>query len=144
MKQLFWFFGIGELLKNICLTVKTYFRLLNRTYFALLVVVLSNWALILRVVHQFSFHNPLSRLNTSEQWRHRGKQKDKTKERKRTKAGEIKMSGKNGDQSHSGWGKRKRKRSGGGQGVREKKKRCEKNKKWETKTQIASTVNPTI
>ncbi len=66
-----------DLLKHISVTVKTYFQLLNRTYFALLVVVVSNWAFILWVVHQLSLHNPLSRFNTSEQRRDGGKKRDK-------------------------------------------------------------------
>lgn len=61
----------------ICVTAETYFQLLNRTYFALLVVLLSNWSFILWVVHQLSLHNPLSSVTTSQQWRDGGKRNDK-------------------------------------------------------------------
>lgn len=57
----------ADLLEHICVTVETYFQyfqLLNRTYFALLVVLLSNWAFILWVVHQFCLHDPLNSFNT--------------------------------------------------------------------------------
>lgn len=50
------------------ITVQTYFQLLDRTYFALLVVLLTNWTFILWVVHQLSLHDPLSRFNTSQRW----------------------------------------------------------------------------
>lgn len=57
---------------NISMWLETYFQLLNRTYFALLRVLLSNRSFILWVVHQLSLHNPLSRFNTSEQCRDGG------------------------------------------------------------------------
>lgn len=113
------------LLKYICLTVDTYFQLLNRTYFALLVVLLCNWAFILWVVHQLSFNNPLSRFNTSEQWRHGGKQKDqKKRQRTGTKAGE-RMMGVRRNEIKAKQGEDNRKGSGECQGVREMNKRCE-------------------
>lgn len=51
--------------ENLSSEVKTYIGLLNRTNFALLGGLLSNWAFVLWVVHQLCFHDPLSRFNTS-------------------------------------------------------------------------------
>lgn len=64
--------------------METYFQLLNTTYFALLVVFLSNWTFILWVVHQLGFHNPLSMWNASGQRSDGGKQKDRKTSQMRT------------------------------------------------------------